>query len=218
MMTTVNINVTLPFSIITVTQQSEKENENMLEIELAPEIADRKSVTNWENREIALETWNCLFEAARRAPSSWNNQPARYIAVTEKEDILKLCSALHRANGWAGKAAGLLVQVAAPEDDDRVDGKDYYLYDCGLAMMSLIYQAQVLGITTRQMIGWDEAEVKSILMIPGRYRVVIVAGLGYPSDSLFSKQMVELKRHLTHQHKRFDMKHLVFWQNWGKGE
>lgn len=187
----------------------------MANIELAPEIEERRSITNWSSREIDEPTWSCLFEAARRAPSSWNNQPARYIAITEKEDKRKLMGALHRVNSWAGKAAGLVVQVASPQDDDRINGKDYYLYDCGLAMMSLIYQGQVLGITTRQMIGWDEAEVKASLEIPDRYRVVVIAALGYPSESFVSEQAASLKRRLTSQHKRFDIEHLIFWKKWG---
>lgn len=187
----------------------------MNEIKLAAEIEERKSITNWSARKIEMDTWSCLFEAARRAPSSWNHQPARYITVNEKSDIRALCNTLHRTNSWAEKAAGLIVQVAAPEDDDRIDGKEYYLYDCGLAMMSLIYQAQVLGVTTRQMIGWDEAAVKSLLIIPDRYRVVVIAGLGYPSESAVSEQGAMLKRRLTAQHTRFNMKHLVFWKKWG---
>lgn len=187
----------------------------MVQVKLAAEIEQRKSVTNWGSKKIGEATWNCLFEAARRAPSSWNKQPARYIVVTEKTDIKRLGNALHRINNWAEKAAGLVIQVAAPEDDDQINGKHYYLYDCGLAMMSLIYQAQSLGITTRQMIGWDENEVKAILAIPERYKVVVIAALGYPSDSVVSRQLMTIKRSLSSQHKRFKIKHLVFWKKWG---
>lgn len=186
-----------------------------MDMKLAVEIAERKSVTNWSAREISQETWEILFEAARRAPSSWNHQPARYIAVTESEAKQALCDAMHRCNGWAAKAAGLVVQVARPEDDDVVDGKPYYLYDCGLAMMSLIYQGQVLGLSARQMIGWDEVEVKRILGIPEDYRVVVIVGIGYPSENAVSAAAADAKRHLTAQHKRFAVQHLVTWQRWG---
>ena len=183
--------------------------------ELRPEIAERKSTTNWSPQPISAQTWDLLFEAARRAPSSWNHQPARYVAVSEKTAITALSDVLHRCDSWAKDATGLVVQAACPEDDDRVDGKDYYLYDCGLGMMSLVYQAQAMGISSRQMIGFDEQEVKRLLGIPERYRVVIITGLGYPSTNPLTSALADVKRTLTAQHKRFATEHLVSWQKWG---
>jgi nitroreductase len=187
----------------------------MLEIGLVPEIAERSSVTNWTTKQISEEVWTVLFEAARRAPSSWNHQPARYVAVHEEAAKRCLCDALHRCNRWAEKAPGLIVQVACPEDDDKVAGKEYYLYDCGLSMMSLVYQAQALGITSRQMIGWEEDEVRSILGIPEKYRIVVITAIGYPSVSPVSEAVAQVKRHATAQHKRHKVENTVFWQAWG---
>ncbi|KIL35013.1 hypothetical protein SD71_15150 [Cohnella kolymensis] len=185
--------------------------------ELLPEIENRKSVTNWRNAPIRSEHWDLMLEAARRAPSSWNHQPARYVLVTDREHIQRLSQSLHRTNGWAVNAAALVVLAATPEDDDRVAGKDYYLYDCGLSMMSMIYQAQALGITSRQMIGWDEEQVKGCLMIPSRYRVVVITAIGYVSDSLASTKLADWKRTLTGQQKRYNAQHTVYWQRWGEG-
>lgn len=183
--------------------------------ELLPEISNRKSTTHWNHTPISADTWNVLFEAARRAPSSWNHQPARYVLVSDTAAMRKLAHTLHRCNSWATHAAGLVVQVACPDDDDRVDGKDYYLYDCGLAIMSLVYQAQKMGITTRQMIGFDEGEVRARLNIPDRYRVVVIAGLGYPATGVLLSLTADAKRAITAQNKRFQMKHLVFRETWG---
>lgn len=185
--------------------------------ELLPEIEHRKSVTNWRNVPIQSQHWDLMLEAARRAPSSWNHQPARYVLVTDREHIQRLSQSLHRTNAWAGNAAALVVLAAAPEDDDRVAGKDYYLYDCGLSMMSMIYQAQALGITSRQMIGWDEEQVKACLTIPDRYRVVVITAIGYPSDTAVSTKLADWKRTLTGQHKRYTAQHTVYWQRWGEG-
>lgn len=189
-----------------------------LKITLASEIAERKSVTNWTKQKCTAEVWECLLEAARCAPSSWNHQPARYILIQKEGNIKKLANAFHRTNKWAANAAGLIVQVANPDDDDRISGKDYYLYDCGLAMMSLVYQAQVLGLSCRQMIGWDEAEVKQQLNIPPHYRVVIITALGYPDHSFISSTSQELKRTLTQQHKRYQSKHISSWEEWNGGQ
>jgi nitroreductase len=186
----------------------------MTDKRLAPEIAERQSMTNWTHDSIPEPEWELLFEAARSAPSSWNHQPARYIAIKDVENIHKVCRHLHLTNKWAKHAAGLIVQVAHPDDDDRIAGKDYYLYDCGLAMMSLVYQAQVLGITARQMIGFDEASVKASLDIPERYQIVVITAIGYPSFSPLPRALAQIKRRVTHQHKRFALEHVLFWEHW----
>ncbi|MED1204625.1 nitroreductase family protein [Heyndrickxia acidicola] len=182
---------------------------------LAMEITERKSVVNWTLQTVSDEAWRLLLEAARQAPSSWNHQPARYILLKEKNRMKQLCSAFHRTNKWAEKAAGFVVQAANPDDDDRVSGKDYYLYDCGLAMMSLVYQAQIMGISCRQMIGWDEKEVKNLLQVPESYRIVVITAFGYPSSSVFSTGMEAAKRRLTQQDKRYKPEHIAFWHTWG---
>jgi nitroreductase len=184
-------------------------------LKLLPDIEERSSLASWSAKPIPEEAWQLLFEAARRAPSSWNRQPARYVAVSEEKMKDAVCRSLHRTNRWAEKAAALIIQAAAPEDDDRVDGKDYYLYDCGLAMMSLAYQAQSMGITARQMTGWDENEIKETVGIPHRYRIVVITALGYPNDSPLAVKLANAKRVLTGQHKRYQLQHLVSWQSWG---
>ncbi|NRD77748.1 nitroreductase family protein [Bacillus sp. BRMEA1] len=181
---------------------------------LAREIMERKSITNWTKQKCSMDVWELLLESARRAPSSWNHQPARYIILQNESNIQKLASAFHQTNKWATHAAGLIVQIADPDEDDRVAGKDYYLYDCGLAMMSLVYQAQLMGLSCRQMIGWDETLVKSLLNIPPNFRVVIITAIGYPSSSAFSQTSQELKRTLTQQHKRYGIKHISWWEQW----
>lgn len=185
-----------------------------VEDELAPEILQRKSVTYWSERKCSDKEWGLLIEAARSAPSSWNHQPARYILIKDEKNIRALAQCLHRTNQWVLPAAGLIVQAANPENDDRKDGKDYYLYDCGLAMMSLVYQAQLMGLTCRQMIGWDERQVKQQLAIPEPYRVVVITAVGFPAESFTRSTVQNLKRTLTQQNRRYKATQIFFWEKW----
>lgn len=181
---------------------------------LAKEIEERRSQTHWSKRNLSAHAWELLIEAARRAPSSWNHQPARYILLKDGPSIKKAVSAFHRINDWASKASGLIVQIADPRKDDRIEGKDYYLYDCGLAMMSLVYQAQFMGLSSRQMIGWDETEIKQILHIPEPFRVVVITALGYPDTSAFRQCFQDAKRAVTQQNRRFKADHIAYWHSW----
>jgi nitroreductase len=183
--------------------------------DLALEIESRRSTTAWRQEKVSRDTWATLLEAARRAPSSWNHQPARYIVIDDDRQKSVLCRGLHRTNRWAEKAPGLIVQVARPEDDDISFGQPYYLFDCGLAMMSLVYQAQSMGISTRMMIGFDEADVRETIQLPTTYRIVVMAGLGYLSDSTFAGTINHLQRRVTGQNKRYAVEDIVSWQVWG---
>lgn len=185
------------------------------EDEVAPEMITRQSVTHWRAEKMTDATWALLIEAARRAPSSWNHQPARYIVIDDDEQRAKVCRGLHRVNRWAARAPALLVQVARPSDDDIVSGQPYYLYDCGLAMMSLVFQAQRLGIYSRMMIGFDEDDIRNVTQIPADYRIVVMAGLGYLSDSKLAEKMQHVRRRVSGQHKRYSAKDIVSRQVWG---
>lgn len=80
--------------------------------------------------------------------------------------------------------------------------------------MSLVYQAQLMGLSCRQIIGWDETEIKKLLNIPSTYLVVIITAIGYPSSSKISQVSQDLKRTITQQHKRYDKKHICSWEKW----
>lgn len=190
-------------------------NPKSLTVTLAPAIHYRQSTTDWSPQPLQPIVWEVLLEAARRAPSSWNHQPARYVVVDHQQTKKRLMSVVHRGNAWAGKSPGWVVQFACPADDDIIDGKPYYLYDCGLAMMSLIYQAQVLGLVARQMIGWDEQGVKEVLALPKHVRVVVITALGYPPTTSFARRMTHFRRRMTQQHKRFSVEYIAAREHWG---
>ena len=186
------------------------------ERDLAPEITSRRSVTTWKPDKLDSKTWTLLLEAARRAPSSWNNQPARYVVVDAKASLQRVYQGLHRANYWAEKAPALLIQVARPADDDVVGSQPYYLFDCGLAMMSLLLQAQRLDIDSHMMIGFDEEEVRQAISLPPDYRIVVIVALGYHAESNVAVKLQETRRRITGQHKRYAIDHLVSRQKWGE--
>lgn len=151
--------------------------------DLLPQIKNRSSVQLYdEDRAIEPDKLSAVLEAARLAPSAVNNQPWRYIVVQDKETRRKLVKALHAINFWAGSAPGLIVQISQKKKDFERGKLPYFMYDCGLSVMSLILEAEHQGLRCRQMAAYDDDKVRQVLDIPSQWSVIIVVAIGYAGD------------------------------------
>jgi len=122
-----------------------------------------------------------MIEAARWSPSCANRQPWR-IVVVEKgvPERLALEEALDPGNAWAKKAPVLIVTGARKADAAVVESREYFLFDTGLATMSLLYRGVDQGLLVHPMAGWKEALVKTALSLPEDFCPVAVVAVGYP--------------------------------------
>lgn len=146
---------------------------------LHPLLAARRSLRAYAERPVEPEKLRLVLEAGRWAPSFGNRQPWRFIAVTDRAALERLHRALTPGNAWARRAPAVIVVAARPDDAMQVDGKPYYLFDCGLAVQSMLLQAVALGLLAHPIGGWHEAGVKEALAIPEDVRVVVLVVLGY---------------------------------------
>jgi nitroreductase len=171
--------------------------------------------THTSGRRLEPENIEAVLEAARAAPSARNMQPWRFIVVQEEEKKEMLVNtALSEANVVAGQAAAVIVVCARPEDDISVDGKEYYLFDVGLAVENMLLAATDLGLVTHLLLRFDEQQVKKILNIPADYRVVIVTPLAYPLEGSYEAASGERLSERT----RKELKELVFTDHWEREE
>ncbi len=146
---------------------------------ILPQIKNRVSPLIFQDKLVEQKKLDAILEAARWAPSSYNHQPWRYMVVNEPELLEKTRRALAAGNFWAKQAPILIVVLSKPEFDDSVDGKEYYLYDTGQSVMSLILEAEHQGLATHQMLGFNELVLKQEFKIPDQWRVLVVIALGY---------------------------------------
>jgi len=141
----------------------------------------RASKRSFLDKPVPEDILQQLFEIIRWSPSCSNNQPWRFIFVTDLKQQERFMQTLPRGNQWAAKAP-VLVAVCAREADDHSREDDpvkYYQFDCGLAVMSLLLGATSLGLMGHAMAGYDAAKVKAVLNIPNEYHIICVAALGY---------------------------------------
>jgi nitroreductase len=170
---------------------------------------------HFSGREIEEEKINIILEAARVAPSARNTQPWRFIVVRRKDLVQELVTAaFSEVNQSAAAAPVIIVLCARPGDDISRDGKDYYLFDGGLAMENLLLAATDLGLATHPMTGVSEADVKKVLQIPDDVRMVALTPVAYPAEDSYE---AAAKERLS-QRTRKDLKEMVYYDKWAESE
>lgn len=141
-------------------------------------LAGRRSVRAFSREKVDNSILDGLFEAARWAPSNGNRQPWRFI-VFSGQDRGTLAPALSRGNQWALEATVLVVVAARPADGGSSNGINYSVYDCALAVMCLIIEAEHRGLRVHQMAGWSKEVLAEAAGLPEDAEPVVVIALGY---------------------------------------
>jgi len=145
---------------------------------------DRWSPRAMSGEGVSEEELLTLFEAARWAPSSYNNQPWRILyARRETGQWPAFFGLLVEGNqAWAKDAAALLVFVSKETFD--FNGKPYptHSFDTGAAWENLALQATMLGLVTHGMQGFDYERARKDLNIPEGFRVEAMIAVGRPGD------------------------------------
>src|SRR2546425_8759579 len=116
-------------------------------------IARRWSPRAFAARPVEPQKLNSLFEAARWAPSCFNEQPWSFLAATidNAPEHERLASCLVPANAWARKAPVLALSVAALDFAQTGKPNRHAYHDVGLAVENLVIQAMSMGIFVHQM-------------------------------------------------------------------
>ena len=165
-------------------------------------------------REIEPEKINTILEAGRLAPSARNNQPWRFIVVKEKKLVEELTQAFSESNQVIKDAPVILVACARAGDDVIRDGREYYLFDVGLAVENMVLAATDLGLLTHLMTAFDEQQVKNILHIPEDVRAVVATPLAYPLEASYDEASSERLSLRT----RKCLEELVYYNRWNESE
>lgn len=154
-----------------------------VEAEVHPLIGGRWSPRAFAERPVEPEKLKSLFEAARWAPSSYNEQPWRFWVATREHPaaLERLQSYLTEGNSWA-KRAPVLVLSAYKLHRER-DGLPNRMAfrDLGAAEQNLALQAFALGLVVHQMEGFDHERAKRELL-PDGFEPGTMSAIGYLGD------------------------------------
>lgn len=160
-------------------------------------IHKRRAYRSLDPVEITEEIISELSEAAQLTPSCFNNQPWNFIFVYEKEMLDRTKEALSRGNAWARAASMIIAPFGKKEDDCDTRGREYYLFDIGMACAFIQLRATELGLVAHPIAGFDEDMVKDILGIPKEMKVITLINVGKKSNTIspvLSEKQVETEK------------------------
>lgn len=125
-----------------------------------------------------------LFEAARWAPSTYNEQEWRFLYARRDTPQWPLFfNLLMEGNRpWCQKA-GLLAVVLAHKVFQRTGQPNpVHLFDCGCAFENLALQGTAMGLVVHGMAGFDFEKARGDLEVPDDYAIAAMFAAGHPGD------------------------------------
>lgn len=129
-----------------------------------------------ENVTISDEDLLAMLEAARWAPSAFNDQPWRYFVGRRGDEIFnKILNSLGEFNqAWAKRAALLILATGTKQ---KSDGNIHpsYQYDLGLSVSQLTFEAGHRGYVTHQMSGFDHAKMCDTFLLTNFDPIAVIA-------------------------------------------
>lgn len=148
-------------------------------------IRDRWSPRAFGDKDISPETLRSLFEAARWAPSSSNEQPWSFIVATraDRENFTAALQPLVEFNAnWAKNAALLGFAVSELSFAKNQAPNRNAQYDTGAAMALLSMEATARGLFVHQMAGFDPETAREVFEIPAGWDAIAAFAIGHPGD------------------------------------
>lgn len=172
---------------------------------IQPFFLSRVSSRAFSEERITEEELLTIFEAARWAPSSYNNQPWRFIYVRrgDKEWNLLFDTLVEFNKSWCKRADTLVLIVSRNNFTHNDKPAPTSRLDTGAAWMSLALEAHFQNIIAHGMEGFDYNAARKNFNIPDNYTVEAMVALGKPGkledlpEDLQEKEFPSLRKPLT---------------------
>ncbi len=183
---------------------------------LHPLLNNRQSPLAFAPTAVTEEMVQSILEAARWAPSCYNDQPWHFFVGTENslKTREKILSCLVPANQeWAAAAPVLMLTVARLSFAHNGEPNHYAAHDMGLAVAQLTLQAGEIGLGVHQMAGFDPDRARDLFSIPDGYTPLTALAIGFAGDpnhlpdALRQRALSERTRNPTNR--------FVFKDDWG---
>jgi|SRR5579862_3283083 len=160
------------------------QNSRKPEYPVADFIINRWSARAMSGESISDKDLYSLFEAARWAPSEYNNQPWRFIyAKRGTEHWNKLFNLLVDFNKEWAKNAAVLMVIVSKNTLENGEPSISHSFDTGAAFQNLMLQASKNGLVSHGMGGFDHEQAKKDLKIPDGYTVEAMCAIGKPGQT-----------------------------------
>ncbi len=148
-------------------------------------LKKRWSPRAFSKQSVEPEKILSLLEAARWAPSCFNEQPWSFMIATKDnpDEFERLLSCLADKNRmWAQHAPLLMLSLADLCFSHNGKPNRHALHDVGLAVENLVVQGTALGLSAHQMAGFQVDKAREVYRIPESHEPVTAIAIGYPGD------------------------------------
>jgi nitroreductase len=140
----------------------------------------RRSIRGYVSEPITEAVLGRLVEAIGLAPSACNNQPVRFLFVSDPETRRRICECYPRA--WLGQAPLIVVALGHREAAwRRFDGTSAHTIDATIAMEHLVLAAAAEGLGTCWICAFDQEVMRQSLRLPECWEVVAITPVGRPA-------------------------------------
>jgi len=151
-------------------------------------IKGRRSIRSFKIGEVKAEVIETILDAARWAPSWANSQCAYYVLIKDRNQLLKLAQTLPQTNPARGsfETCAFCIAVVAKhglagyKKGERVEKREWYMFDSALATQNICLAAHALGLGSVIVGLFDSQEADKILKVPQGYETVCLIPIGIP--------------------------------------
>lgn len=153
---------------------------------ILPVIAERWSPYAFDPRPVEREKLLSCLEAARWAPSSYNEQPWTFILAERSEaaEFARMVDCLVEGNrAWAKNAGVLMLTIVSRLFVKNGKPNRAAEHDIGLAAGNIVLQATALGLQGHQMIGVEPDKIRAAYKISDSHDPLTAIALGYPAPA-----------------------------------
>jgi nitroreductase len=179
-------------------------------------IAKRWSPYGFADRPVSREDLQSLFEAARWAPSSYNEQPWSYILATKDNspEFERVLSCLVEGNqAWAKVVPALAISCTSLLFSRNNQPNGAAIHDLGLAAGNLCLEATARGLCVHQMIGILPDKAREEFKVPAGVQPMTALAIGYAADANTLPE--KLKERDLAPRARKPLAEFVFGGQWG---
>jgi nitroreductase len=167
-----------------MTKTTNQPNTRKPEFPVSDIFIDRWSPRAMSGEEITKEEIMPLFEAAKWAPSSYNNQPWRFIYALKNSprwnDFYDLLGDFNKQ--WTKNSGALVIVLSKKNFEHNGEYSITHAFDTGAAWENLALQTSISGLVAHGMQGFDYERAKEVLGLNDEYEVHMMVAIGKPGD------------------------------------
>ncbi len=164
-------------------------------------IKQKRAVRQFQAKALPQEAVLAILNAGRRAQSSKNGQPWRFVAIQDKAMLQGLSECGAYAGHLAGAALGVAILIPDPNEEFQI------LFDAGQCAAYMQLAAWELGIGSCLASIYEPEKARQVLGFPAELHLRVALSFGYPLDE--SALSAPPKKG-----GRLELSDLVHWDHW----